>query len=87
MFLSPDRPAVAKLLAQANVFALSRHIDVAQARALVVASLAGQARMAAAVRGFDDVFLIAAAVCLLGIVPALFLRRASTTAAGGPIEA
>jgi EmrB/QacA subfamily drug resistance transporter len=87
MFMSPDRPAVARALAEASAFALSRNIDLAQAKALVVARLAGQARMAAAVRGFDDVFLLAAAVCVLGILPALFLRRSAIKAPGGPVEA
>jgi hypothetical protein len=41
---------------------------------LAIAHLAGQVRQAAAVRGFDDCFLVAGLVCVAGVAPALLLR-------------
>ncbi|HEY3080235.1 MAG TPA: DHA2 family efflux MFS transporter permease subunit [Chloroflexota bacterium] len=88
MFVTPDRPAVARMLGLGQQFALAHGLDLAQARALTVAQLMGQARLGAAVRGFDDCFLLAAVACVLGIVPALFLRAAPRAAGPGygPVE-
>ena len=45
-------------------------------------------KIAAAVRGFDDCFLIAAAICLAGLLPSLFMRRpAAAGGSHGPVEA
>jgi EmrB/QacA subfamily drug resistance transporter len=81
MFVAPDAPAVARLLGQAQQFALEHGLSVQQGKALAVAQLAGQVRQAAAVRGFEDCFLIAGIVCVLGIVPALFLKQPGRAAA------
>ena len=87
MAVSPDSPAVTKIVAQAQQAALARGADLAQAKTQLIAQLAGQVRMAAAVRSFDDCFLVAAVVCLLGLLPALFMRKPAAQAAHGPIEA
>jgi EmrB/QacA subfamily drug resistance transporter len=84
MFVVPDAPAVARLLAQGQQFALAQGLSVQQGKALVIAQLAGQVRQAAAVRGFDDCFLLATLVCIAGILPALFLRQAARGAARAP---
>ena len=87
MAVGPDSPAVVKMLGQAQQAALARGVDLAQAKAQVIAQLAGQVRLAAAVRSFDDCFLVAAVVCLLGLLPALLMRKPATHAAHGPVEA
>ena len=92
MFVTPDMPAVARLLAEGQQFALAHGLTLAQARLMTIGQLAGQVRLAAAVRGFDDCFLIAAIACLLGLAPAFFLRKATLpardpAAAPGPAAA
>lgn len=73
--ITPEMPAVARALQLGQQFALAQGTALEQARAMVVGQLAGQVRLAAAVRGFDDAFLIAAVVAVLGLLPALLLRR------------
>jgi EmrB/QacA subfamily drug resistance transporter len=88
MFVTPDMPAVARLLGEAQRIVTAQGLPLSQATTMVAAQLTGQVRLAAAVRGFDDCFLIAAAACLLGILPALFLRAAPrATAHAEPVEA
>jgi DHA2 family multidrug resistance protein len=77
-FITPDAPAVARALQIGQQYALEHGLALAQVKAQVIGGLAGQARMAAAVRGFDDCFLVATLVCLLGIGPALLLQRTAT---------
>lgn len=75
MFVTPDLPPVAKMLAQAQQFALAHNLDLAQAKAATVGQVAGMVHLAAAVRGFDDCFLVAAVVCLIGLPAGFFMRR------------
>jgi EmrB/QacA subfamily drug resistance transporter len=75
MFVQPDAPAIVKLLAEGQQFALAHGLSQAQAKAMAMGQLAGQVRLAAAVRGFDDCFLIGAVACIVGLVPAYFLRK------------
>ena len=88
MFLTPDMPAVQKLFGQAQQYALAHSIPLLQAKTLAAAQLMGQLQIAASVRGFDDCFLVAAAACFAGIVPALFLKGATRSAGGHsePVE-
>jgi EmrB/QacA subfamily drug resistance transporter len=76
MVVQPDLPGVARALGLGQQVALAHGLSLAEAKVLVVAQLAGHVRLAAAVRGFDDCFLVAAVVCLAGVVPALFVRGA-----------
>jgi predicted MFS family arabinose efflux permease len=87
MFVTPAMPAVAKLLGQAQQFALGHGMNAIQGRALAVGQLYGQVQQAAAVRSFDDCFLLAAMACFVGIIPALFLRAAKPVARGAPAPA
>jgi EmrB/QacA subfamily drug resistance transporter len=84
MFVTPDMPAVANLLGQAQQHALAHGIPLAQAKGLAVARLMGQVQQAAAVRGFDDCFLLAAVACVVGIGPAMFLKGAPRAAVATP---
>jgi DHA2 family multidrug resistance protein len=90
MFVTPEMPAVARLLGEAQRAVVAQGLPLERAQALVAAQLAGQVRLAGAVRGFDDCFLVAAVVCLLGVVPTLFMRGAPRAGAGQgrePVEA
>ena len=53
---------------------------------LAVAQIYGQVQLSSAVRAFDDCFLVAATACVIGIIPALFLKNAARArpGAGGP---
>jgi EmrB/QacA subfamily drug resistance transporter len=84
MFVTPDMPAVARLLGQTQQYALSHGLSEVQGRAMAIGQLYGQVQMAAAVRSFDDCFLIAAVACFVGVVPALFLKAGRP---GGPAGA
>jgi EmrB/QacA subfamily drug resistance transporter len=89
MFVTPDLPAVARLLGEAQRLVAAQGLPLERAPALVAAQLAGQVQLAAAVRGFDDCFVVAAAMCMLGIIPTLFMRGAARTPAvrHEPVEA
>ncbi len=52
---------------------LQHGVSLAQAKSLVLLWLQQEVAMGAAVRSFDDAFLVAAVLMLLGILPALFL--------------
>jgi hypothetical protein len=82
MFVTPDMPAVAKLFGQAQQYALAHGLPLAQAKALAAAQLMGQIQMSAAVRAFDDCFLLAAAACVVGIGPAMFLKGSPRVTSG-----
>jgi MFS family permease len=84
MFVTPDAPEVARLLARGQQFAAEHGLSAQQGMALVIAQLAGQVQRAAAVRGFDDCFLLATLVCVVGVLPAIFLRRPVRGPAGPP---
>jgi EmrB/QacA subfamily drug resistance transporter len=82
MFVTPDMPAVATLLGQTQQFALSHGLTELQGRAMAISQLYGQVQRAAAVRSFDDCFLLAALACFAGIIPALFLKATRPPARG-----
>jgi EmrB/QacA subfamily drug resistance transporter len=82
MFVTPDAPAVAALLAEAQRLALAQGLSLAQAKAMMLAQLAGQVRRAAAVQGFDDAFLIGAVACIIGLLPAVFMRKGAARRPG-----
>jgi EmrB/QacA subfamily drug resistance transporter len=84
---TPDTPAVAQLIGQMKQYALAHGLTAAQGQGMAVAQIYGQILRKASVMSFDDCFLVAAAACRLGIVPALFLRSAQPAGGGhGPVE-
>jgi EmrB/QacA subfamily drug resistance transporter len=68
-----------------NTVQMFSHLGVAlaQAQALAMAMLQQYIALSAAVMGFDDVFRIAAAITLLAMVPAAFLKTSKRAAPGG----
>jgi EmrB/QacA subfamily drug resistance transporter len=75
MALLPDAPAVMALLAQLQHYALSHGLSLAQAKALMIGQLVAQVRRAAAVQGFNDAFLLGSIACVVGLIPAFFLKK------------
>lgn len=74
----PEAPAIAQLLAAGQRLANQQGLSLVEGKSLVVAQLVGQFRLASAVRGFDDCFLVATLLAAVGVVPVLFMS-------GGPV--
>lgn len=72
--MTPDLPAVRMALAGIRQALVHQGATPAQAEIGAAMALYRQVAMSAAVRSFDDCFLIAAAICIVGLVPALLLR-------------
>ncbi len=84
--VTPDLPGVRATLAAVQRYLVQQGASLAQARAAGGAALYQQVAMRAAVTSFDDCFAIAAAACLLAIVPALFLSNTGIVS-GRPADA
>jgi MFS family permease len=83
--VTPSLPAVHLELAQASHYLLQHGMTLAQAKVAAVLALYQGVALSAAVLSFEDCFLIAAAICLLGVVPALFLSSSGVARRpGGP---
>lgn len=83
--MTPDVPSVQMTLAGIQQFVVAHGYTLQQARAAGVMMLYRQVASAAAVRAFDNCFMIAGLFCLVGIVPALLLRtKGSVARAAGP---
>jgi len=83
--ITPDLPAVRLALGTASQYLLQHGVMTVHAKAAAVVALYEGVATAAAVRSFQDCFYIAAAICVLGIVPALFLRSSGLARGrGGP---
>jgi EmrB/QacA subfamily drug resistance transporter len=70
-------------LGQVQQFVLTHGGSAVQAQAQGLAAVMQQVQTAAAVRAFDDVFMVAALITLLALVPALFIGGRPTSGAGG----
>lgn len=84
--VTPDLPGVRATLAAVQRYLVQQGASLAQAKAAGGAALYQQVAMRAAVMSFDDCFAIAAAACLLAIVPALFLNNTGIVS-GRPADA
>ncbi len=69
----------------ANTVQMFSHLGVAlaQAQALAMGMLQQYIALSAATMGFDDVFRVAAAITLLAMMPAAFLKTSKRAAPGG----
>jgi len=72
--VTPDNLSTQMTVARVQAELAQHGIGLAQAKVAVVLALYRQVATTASVMSFDDCFYIAAAICLLGIVPALMLR-------------
>jgi EmrB/QacA subfamily drug resistance transporter len=82
--VTPDLPGVSQTLAGMQDYLMQQGMSLAQAKSAAVLALYQQMTLRAAVSSFEDCFFIAAVICLLGIVPALFLRSTGVKRPTGP---
>src|SRR5438270_1095519 len=82
--VTPDNVPLQQMMSPAQQWAISQGMNVVQSQALGVMMAARQVSLSAAVMGFDDVFRVTAAITLLAIVPALFMKTRRVPAGGGP---
>jgi hypothetical protein len=76
-----ESPAVRSAFAALQQRLIEQGLGPAQAKAGALSVLAQQVTTGAAVRSFDDAFLMSAAIMLLAVLPALFLTSTGVTAA------
>jgi DHA2 family multidrug resistance protein len=81
--VTPENIPLQQLMASAQQWGISQGMSAAQSQALGVMIAARQVALSAAVMGFDDVFRVTAAITLLAIIPALFMKTRRAPA-GGP---
>ncbi len=81
--LTPNNLTVQQLMTMMQRYLVEQGYSLVQAKALGIYALYGQLAMSAAVRSFDDCFYISAGACLLGIIPALFLKSRGVPQHGG----
>ena len=87
--VTPDLPGVRAVLGGIQMYLVQHGLPAVQAKAAGVMLLYQQVVMRASVMSFEDCFVIAAAVCLIGIVPALFLSSSGAVRRTGrpmPVE-
>lgn len=72
--VTPDRLAVQATVAEIQNALVQHGMSAVQAKALAVAALYKQVVMGASVMSFDDCFYIAAIVCVVAVLPTLFLK-------------
>ncbi len=72
--VTPENPAVRTALFSAQRMVAHTGASTAQAHAIGVMMLSRQVALRAAVLSFDDCFLIAAVICIVGVIPACMLK-------------
>jgi MFS family permease len=82
--VTPDNVPLQQMMGAAQQWAISQGMNAVQSQALGVMMAARQVSLSAAVMGFDDVFRVTAAITLLAIVPALFMKTRRVPAGAGP---
>ncbi len=73
--LTPSSTYAVQALSAVQRLAMQHGATAAAAKQLALQTLAGFVHLRAAIAAFDDAFLVAGVVILLGIVPALFLHK------------
>src|SRR5437763_2661204 len=82
--VTPENLPLQQLMSSAQQWGAAQGLSVAQSQAMAMMLAAKQVALAAAVMAFDDVFRFTAAITLLAIVPALFMRTPKSTGKRGP---
>ncbi len=82
--VTDSNPAAIQVLAAVQAAGLREGLSQIEARTRGIAVLAGHVAQAASVLSFQDCFRIAAVATLLGLVPALALRRGYSAQPGAP---
>jgi DHA2 family multidrug resistance protein len=81
--VTPENLPLQQVLSSTQAWALGHGMSAAQAQVMGLMMVGRQVAVSASVMSYDDVFRITAAVTLLAILPALFLKT-RRTARGGP---
>ena len=82
--VTPENLPLQQLMSSAQQWGAVQGLSLAQSQAMAMMLAAKQVAMSAAVMAFDDVFRFTAAITLIAIVPALFLRTQKPTGPRGP---
>jgi hypothetical protein len=82
--VTPENLPLQRLMSMAQQMAASHGFSSLQSQAMALMMAGQQVALGAAVMAFDDVFRVTAAVTLLAIPPALFMRRPQATGHRGP---
>ena len=85
--VTPENIPLQQLMSMAQQWGAAQGMSDVQAQAMGAMMAAKQVAMSAAVMGFDDVFRVTAAITLLAILPALFLKTKKLTGRGPTIMA
>jgi sugar phosphate permease len=80
---TPDNLPLQQLMSTAQQWGLAQGMTAVQAQAMGAMVAGRQIAVSAAVMGFDDVFRVTAAITLLAIVPALFMKTTRQPAGRG----
>ncbi|HZU07611.1 MAG TPA: DHA2 family efflux MFS transporter permease subunit [Chloroflexota bacterium] len=83
--VTPASIAAVRTLSAAKAALLQQGLNEAAAQTLALLALAREVSLAAAVRAFDDCFHVATLMALVGVLPALWLKR-GRKARGEPAE-
>jgi EmrB/QacA subfamily drug resistance transporter len=81
--VTPGNIPLQQVMSSAQVWALGQGMAAAQAQTMGLMLVAQQVAMSGAVMAYDDVFRITAAVTLLALLPAVFLKTRKATGRGG----
>jgi EmrB/QacA subfamily drug resistance transporter len=84
--VTPSSIAAVRVLGATETAMLQRGMDAAAAHTMGLMALAKQVQLAASVRAFDDCFFVGTLVCLLGVLPALFLKKRARRRPAGHAE-
>jgi DHA2 family multidrug resistance protein len=82
--VTPENLPLQQLMSSAQQFGASQGLSTAQSQAMAMMLAAKQVALAASVMAFDDVFRFTAAITLLAILPALFMRTPKLAAKRAP---
>jgi DHA2 family multidrug resistance protein len=82
--VTPDNLPLQQLMSSAQQMGLVQGMSAVQAQAMATLVVAKQVATSAAVMGFDDVFRVTAAITLLAILPALFMKTTRPQAGQKP---
>ena len=72
--MTSDNPGIRTAIAGIQNTLLQQGLSLVQAKEAMLSAIYGQVMLNSSVMAFDDCFYIAAAVCLVAVIPALFLH-------------
>jgi hypothetical protein len=82
--VTPENLPLQQLMSSAQQWGAAQGLTAAQSQTMALMLAFKQVTLSAAVMAFDDVFRFTAAITLIAIIPALFLRTPRSTGKRGP---